>query len=676
MAVNIVLEKKAQQWHEAAVHIVSKIENYSGEEQDSFMDLCMLVTEEKVKQLMLTEKCKLLSVFANQISVKDPELSTYVNQFVGICESIYSKPDKFQEFKLILKDKGWFKDLEQRKSKEDNWQKEQEAKWEEEQRRRQYEKEEKQRWEEEQKRNERRYEQEKKKYEYNVNPAPGPYQYKTKKKKSKWWLWILFLGILWTGYEFWFKDYMRDKDAPRTYVYATNLFLRSSKYTDVEYNRVCKIPYGSELITYSNVNGWAEVKFDGEKGYVSSDYLLEHDDFLLLDGVWGNEDAKELVMTSKCRMALLDLLKKYGWKSGPDAWQLYGKQKEMKPNSVLYPNLNDGYDDFTEFAFILTDHWSQKRKFVLYSFEEDETPVIRYMEDAPDKGDIKSVSYSKWNKKYRVTYSGQDNAYVHNKEVEAKPKVQSKNTNIEITKVEFANVDYDNNVIASYGAQLYQDTKYLKAKVDFKKNTEASDNVKIQIKILRPDGTVLKGGSSPAGYTFEQEVSLKGRNGRFFTLGWGNNEGTVYTEGIYTYEIWCNGQKVSEKIVYIEKRTWTVEDKKPEETPVGEDETVYETVEQMPEYPGGMSAMMKYLQKNVRYPSVAQENGVQGRVAVSFIVEKDGRISNAVVARGVDPYLDKEALRVVLSMPRWKPGKQAGKNVRFRYTIPVNFKLD
>ena len=668
MAVNIVLEKKAQQWHEAAVYIAGKIFGYSEEEQDCFIDLFLLIDEDNVKQMMLTEKCKLLSVFANQISVKDAELSTYVNLFVGICESIYNKPDKFQEFKSILKAKGWLKEVERYKPQEQKWQ--QEEKQKEEQQRRQYEKEQEQRKEEQ-----RRKEQETKKYK--MNPTPNPYQYKRKKKKSKPWLWILLLfGALWAGYEFWFKDYMRDKDAPRTYVYATNLFLRSSKNAESEYNRICKIPYGSELITYSDMDGWAEVKFDGGKGYVSSDYLLGYDDFRLLDGVWGNEDAKEMVMTSKCRMALLDLLKKYGMKSGSNAWQLYTKQKEMKPNSVLYPNLNDEYDDFTEFAFIMTDNQSHKRKFVLYSFKEDETPVVRYMEDAPDKGDIKSVSYSKWNKKYRVTYSGQDNAYVYNKEVGAKPEVQSKNTNFEITKVEFANVDYDDKVITSYGGQLYQDTKYLKAKLDIKRSTEASENVKLQMKILRPDGTMIRGNGSPTGYTFEQDVLLTGKSSRFFTLGWGNNEGTAYTPGTYTYEFWCNGQRMSATTFVIENRTWVVEEQKAIETSVDKDETVYEVAEQMPEYPGGQSAMMEYLQKYVRYPSIAQENGTQGRVVVSFIVEKDGRILNADIVRGVDPYLDKEALRVVLSMPKWKPARQAGKNVRCKYTIPITFKLN
>ena len=84
---------------------------------------------------------------------------------------------------------------------------------------------------------------------------------------------------------------------------------------------------------------------------------------------------------------------------------------------------------------------------------------------------------------------------------------------------------------------------------------------------------------------------------------------------------------------------------------------------------------MKFLQKNIKYPTISQENGVQGRVIVQFVVNRDGSIVDTQVMRGVDPYLDKEALRVVSTMPKWKPGKQRGKPVRTRFTLPVQFRL-
>ena len=113
-----------------------------------------------------------------------------------------------------------------------------------------------------------------------------------------------------------------------------------------------------------------------------------------------------------------------------------------------------------------------------------------------------------------------------------------------------------------------------------------------------------------------------------------------------------------------------VEEEEPEE------QTIFEVVEQMPEFPnGGMAGLMQYLSKNIKYPTIAQENGTQGRVTVQFVVNRDGSIVDAKVLRGVDPYLDREAIRVISSMPKWKPGMQRGKAVRVKYTVPVMFRL-
>lgn len=106
-----------------------------------------------------------------------------------------------------------------------------------------------------------------------------------------------------------------------------------------------------------------------------------------------------------------------------------------------------------------------------------------------------------------------------------------------------------------------------------------------------------------------------------------------------------------------------------------EEEKVFDMVEQMPQFPGGPTEMMKYINKNMNYPTIAQENGTQGRVTCQFVVGADGRVRDVKVLRGVDPYLDKEAVRVIMSMPKWIPGKQNGKAVSVKYTIPVMFKL-
>ena len=109
--------------------------------------------------------------------------------------------------------------------------------------------------------------------------------------------------------------------------------------------------------------------------------------------------------------------------------------------------------------------------------------------------------------------------------------------------------------------------------------------------------------------------------------------------------------------------------------PKPEVEKVFDVVEQMPSFPGGPSALMEWFSNNVKYPVVAQENGVQGRVVVSFVVERDGSITDVKVVRGVDPSLDREASRVVRAMPRWIPGKQNGSAVRVKYNVPVAFRL-
>lgn len=121
------------------------------------------------------------------------------------------------------------------------------------------------------------------------------------------------------------------------------------------------------------------------------------------------------------------------------------------------------------------------------------------------------------------------------------------------------------------------------------------------------------------------------------------------------------------------KEVVVVEEKKPE--PPAQDNKVFDAVEQPPVFPGGDAALMKYLNDNIRYPQLAIENNIQGRVVVQFVVQKDGSIGQVKVARSKDPDLDKEAVRVVKSLPRFQPGKQNGNPVNVWFTLPVTFKL-
>ena len=111
-----------------------------------------------------------------------------------------------------------------------------------------------------------------------------------------------------------------------------------------------------------------------------------------------------------------------------------------------------------------------------------------------------------------------------------------------------------------------------------------------------------------------------------------------------------------------------------EEEEVVEQE-IFQIVEEMPAYPGGDQKLMEFIAKGIKYPQIARETGIQGRVFVGFVVEPDGSVSNVKVLRGIGGGCDEEAMRVVKSMPKWKPGKQRGKAVRVSYMLPVNFKL-
>lgn len=141
--------------------------------------------------------------------------------------------------------------------------------------------------------------------------------------------------------------------------------------------------------------------------------------------------------------------------------------------------------------------------------------------------------------------------------------------------------------------------------------------------------------------------------------------------------------KIVDNSVKVETKFVSVDENKPlppppaltPQEPEVEDQ-VFEVVEKEAEYPGGPEAMLKYLSKNIEYPAIAQENGIQGRVYVEFVVEKDGTPSNFKILKSIDPALDKEALRVAKTMKKWIPGEQQGKKVRSKFRLPVYFRLN
>ncbi len=136
---------------------------------------------------------------------------------------------------------------------------------------------------------------------------------------------------------------------------------------------------------------------------------------------------------------------------------------------------------------------------------------------------------------------------------------------------------------------------------------------------------------------------------------------------IGTFDVKGNDEAEGEVL----KAKEVIADEKPKE----EETKVFDVVEQMPEFPGGQAALLQWISENIRYPQIAEENGIQGRVICTFVVERDGSITDVQAVRKVDPSLDKEAIRVLKKMPRWNPGKQNGSAVRVKYTVPVMFRL-
>lgn len=143
---------------------------------------------------------------------------------------------------------------------------------------------------------------------------------------------------------------------------------------------------------------------------------------------------------------------------------------------------------------------------------------------------------------------------------------------------------------------------------------------------------------------------------------------------INSMETWTPGKEKGKpvKVSYTVPINFALNDKKQVKKKEGD---VYFIVEEMPIYPGGDKALREFITNNVKYPEIAQKEGIQGRVYVTFVVDVDGSISKASIARGVDPSLDKEALRVVNSLPAWTPGKEKGKPVKVSYTVPISFAL-
>lgn len=180
---------------------------------------------------------------------------------------------------------------------------------------------------------------------------------------------------------------------------------------------------------------------------------------------------------------------------------------------------------------------------------------------------------------------------------------------------------------------------------------------------------VVENTTTPLTVTNEKgEFSFEWKNKVGFSLLYRTNENVVIVQSVTSH----SEKKDRQNMVIVMAKVPAF---LPEEVTTPDQDTVFEIVEQMPEFPGGQKALMEFIATNLKYPKAAHENKTQGRVMAQFIVDKEGNVIKPSIVRSVSPELDEEAIRVISTMPKWKPGKQRGKEVAVKYTIPLMFRL-
>ena len=242
-------------------------------------------------------------------------------------------------------------------------------------------------------------------------PPPTPFPWKKVFVAAS----LIIATIVIGGYFFWYKPYLKDKNATRMYSYANSLALRSSPAAGGNYNITDNLLFGTEILEYSVNGDWAECKANGKKGYVSTQFLLNKKDFQELNGILADPDTRDAIATTKCRRALLNYFTKrgiigkidetiqkdiYGSVQQKEIWQVFTKPKNNNPNNVAYPKVVNPNSKYSDFACIIKNITTGKRKFLLFSFTDDEKETLQSEQDAPLDGYIQSVSKSPYHVQY------------------------------------------------------------------------------------------------------------------------------------------------------------------------------------------------------------------------------------------------------------------------------------
>lgn len=235
---------------------------------------------------------------------------------------------------------------------------------------------------------------------------------------------LLFsVSFIFCIYFFLLAPFLRDKNADRYYTFANDAVIRTSKMTGITENIIEILPYGTELITYDHGSEWSQIKTNGKEGYTASKYILSKQDFFLLNSIFGDLDSKTIIATSKCRIALLNYFKEHNYigkidsdeqvkifgsnLSNKEVWQVFAYPPNSNQNMVSFPKIVDPTSKFSDFAVIIKNITTNNRKLLLFTFSDDETPLLVYEQIAPNEGSIKEIKkiYTAGTVSYNVKYN-------------------------------------------------------------------------------------------------------------------------------------------------------------------------------------------------------------------------------------------------------------------------------
>lgn len=566
---------------------------------------------------------------------------------------------------------------------------------------------------------------------------------KPPKKQKSWWdknkKWViptaaaLILGVL--GYIFLFQPWYFDKQAPKYYVISNSASM-------VDHNAggafISDFHYGTQIAMHKDRDGGIVGRTDGKIGYMSKRFLVPEEDFNLLDGALNDDNVLNTIHMTRYRKAILDFIKQNNLSTGYGGYRLTMPSAAEYPNTIMISHEENGYDMYREFAFILTDTEQNKAKAAIYSFDENENPVLVHSEDCTPNKMITNISCSKKNK-WSIYYA--------NRKSSINERATATKAQIEVTDIEFTHCDYDNHNQCPYGSTLYSDINYLKPKIQYT-GLRNKKNAQVFVKVFHPNTKLYKGSSSPYGYSYKVNIGNveKAMNMSQELYGWGEKDNTPYYPGEYIVEIWNNNTKVASKSIFIHSSNGETEEAtigqitadnhshesskvkekvqpksdkytkqssensnntknitddknatdskkaaiddnyssnnssskqtKPQQPTIDpNDNTIYSSGITKAQFPGGESALVKYINSHVKYPQIAINENAQGTVYVKFVVTKTGEIGQVSVIRGVHHALDAEAKRVCQSLPRFTPAVKDGKNVNCWYEVPIKFKL-